>query len=315
VTVALTACTGESPEPRRTGAPDAVVSAPATPRPRPSATPGGAPRRGLLALTVGADGPPGSLVGIERAGTIVEYPVAADRTGLLVLLGTDADVVGPLRSATPSDAGLALAFGADLVTAVTTGAVVEQFGRAGLSVTEELTSPGAMVRDPDRRAPFNLYAVPSRVRAAVGERPAGTGWPPSGTAGPSGRGRTSAEVTVAAADGVAVTWTWDPAARRWLRTVADRLEQSATGERIGAGTVVVLEVPQAGRPVVAADLVGQGPALVLRGGALIPGRWTRADAADAPAIAGLGAVPPDATVWLHICAAPCASPSAPGAPS
>ena len=315
VTVALVACSGESPDPPPAATPDSMVSAPASPRSHPSATAGTVTRRSPLALTVGADAPPGSLVGVERARTVVEYPIAADRTGLLALLDADAEVVGPLRSATPSDAGLALAFGADLVTTVTTGGVVEQFDRAGLSVTEELTTPGAMVRDPDRRAPFNLYAVPSRIRAAMGERPPGPGWPPPGPGASPGGGRGSAELTVAVADGMAVTWTWDPPARRWLRTAAGRLEQSATGERIGAGVIVVLEVPQADRPVVAADLIGRGPALVLRDGALFAGRWARADAAAAPVVEGLGALPPDATAWLHICPSPCASPPGSESPS
>jgi hypothetical protein len=312
VATMLAACTDGAPDPDRTGRPasEGAVSAPVS---EAAAAASPVPRLSRLALTVGADGPPASLVGVERAQVIVEYPLAADRTGLLALLDAATDVVGPLRSATPSDAALALAFDAHLVTAVTTGGVVEQLADADLSVVEEFTSPGAMVRDPARQAPFNVYAVPSRIRAAVGERPAGRDWPPAGgppAGGSPPGGRPSDEFTVTAAGGMAVTWTWEPTARRWLRTAAGRLEQSATGERISAGTVVVLEVPRVDRPVVAADLVGAGPALVLREGAVIAGRWERGDAAGAPTIDVIGAASPAAPVWLHICAAPCAASAA-----
>jgi hypothetical protein len=310
---ALAACTGsapgDGPVATRT-TPDGAVSAQASPRQLPSPAPSGPSQRSRLALTAAAGGPAASLVGLERARVVVEYPVAADGTGLFVLLDGDADAVGPLRSATPSDAALALAFGADLATAVTTGAVVDDLHRAGLSVVEELTSPGAMVRDPARQAPFNLYAVPARIRAGVEDRAPGPDWPPGVGEHASGKGQSVSEFAVPVLDGVTVTWSWDPAAGSWLRTARDRLELSATGERIAAGTIVVAEVQvAASRPPVVADLVGAGPAVVLREGAAFPGRWERADAAAVPTIHGLDAAPGNGTVWLHICAAPCASSS------
>lgn len=317
----LAACTPDADE---TG-PEATASGiPPSPEQHAPATESAAPRLGSLALAVSAGGPPASLIGLDRARTIVEYPIAADRTGLLVVLDTDADVVGPLRSATPSDANLALGFGADLVTGTTTVSVVEQLRQADLSVVEEFTWPGTLVRDPARRAPFNLYAVPSRIRAAVGERapgadvPAGAGQAgtptadasqagnPSADAGQASTPRPQSEVQVTTVGGVVVTWTWDPSARRWLRTTAGQLEQSATGERIGAETVVALEVPVHDRPPVVADLLGSGSALILRDGMVTTGRWERDSETALPTIHGLGqSAPADGTLWLHICASPC----------
>lgn len=310
---ALVACTGSAPADGPVAirtTPDSAVSAQASPRQLPSPAPSGPSQRSRLALTVAAGGPAASLVGLERARVVVEYPVAADGTGLFVLLDSDADAVGPLRSATPSDAALALAFGADLATAVTTGAVVDDLRRAGLSVVEELTSPGTLVRDPARQAPFNLYAVPARIRAGVADRPAGPDWPPGAGEHRSGGGQSVNEFAVTMLDGVTATWSWDPAAGRWLRTARGQLELSATGERIAAGAIVVLEVQAAAsRPPVVADLVGAGSAVVLRKGAAFPARWERADAAAVPTIDGLDAASGNGTVWLHICAAPCASSS------
>jgi hypothetical protein len=291
---------------------------------------------------VSAGGPPASLIGLDRARTVVEYPVAADGTGLFVVLDTDAGVVGPLRSATPSDAALALAFGADLVTGTTTTSVVEQLRQADLSVVEEFTWPGTLVRDPARRAPFNLYAVPSRIRAAVGEHPPGATLPvgaaqtgpgaaragapsadasragaPSADASQVATPRPQSEVQVTTTGDVVVTWTWDPAARRWLRTVAGRLEQSATGERVGADTIVVLEVPVHDRPPVVADVLGSGSALVLRDGMVATGRWERDNQSALPTIHGLDqSAPSGGTLWLHVCASPCVPPApSPATPS
>jgi len=244
---------------------------------------------------------------------IVEYPLGADRTGWFALVDSDAEVVGPLRSATPSDATLAAGFAADLVTTRTTGAVVDQLAQSDLQVLEEHTVAGALVRDPARRAPFNLYASTRAVRAAVGQRATGAPWSPGAVRsddgrpaeGPSGGPRPQDEVTVPVAGDTAVTWTWDPGARHWLRTAAGRLEQTATGERVAAQVVLVLEVPRTeDRPLVVADLIGSGAAQILRDGTALATRWERA-AGDLPTVHGAGGAP-SGTTWIHVCAAPCA---------
>jgi hypothetical protein len=307
----LTACTDPDDRGSQGREPvGGVAGASATSRPRPSAT-ATAPVRSPVGLTVAGDAPAASLMGLDHARAVVEYPVASDRTGLFVLLDADADAVGPLRSATPSDATLALAFAADLVTAGATGAVVDELGQAGLGVVEEHTAPGALQRDPARRAPFNLYALPAGIRAALGDRSTATRWPAGGAG--TGAAQAHDEVTVAATDEVTVIWTWDPTARRWLRTAAGELEQLATGERVGAGVVVVVEVPPRDRPPVVADLIGAGAATVLRDGTVVAGRWTRDDPAGLPTIDGLDdGAPAAGTLWLHLCATPCSAPTGPG---
>jgi hypothetical protein len=268
------------------------------------------PTRSPLALTVAGGAPAASLVGLDRARVVVEYPVAVDRTGLFVLLDTDAGAVGPLRSATPSDATLALAFGADLVTARTTGPVVAELRRADLNVVEEHTIPGALQRDPTRRAPFNLYAIPAGIRATLGDRHPSTRWPPGDSE--TGAAQPQDDATVAATGEVTAIWTWDPAARQWLRAAGGQLEQLATGERVGAEAIVVVEVPARDRPPVVADLIGSGAAAVLRDGTVTAGRWTRDDPAMLPTIHGLEAgAPATGTLWLHVCATPCAALSQP----
>ena len=327
------ACTGGEPE-RPAPASDSASSSAA---PAPSPAPSAAPRSRPLALTVTAAGPPGALVGVDRARVVVEYPLSADRSGWLLLVDGTADVLGPLRAATPSDALLATGFSADLVTARTTAAVVDTVAGAGLAVVEEHGVPGGLQRDPARQAPFNLYAAPEVLRAALPERATPPPWEPS-TAGsatatpsaPAAPGASAppvaaadatgagahAEVTVRAAGAGTVTWTWDPAARRWLRTADGQLQQTATGERIGAGAVLVLEVaPPADRPPVVRDLTGSGAATLLGAGTVTTSTWRRGDGPlpgvdGAGAMAGVGMPQP---TWIHICAAPCVTTAPAGA--
>lgn len=305
VAASLVACTGEDGgaavgPTAAAGGGAAPVTAPAAPTPAATMPPAADPDQ--LAFTVAADGPTGALVGVEHADTVVEYPLAADRTGWLVLTGTPA-AVGPLRAATPSDATLAQVAGSHLVTARTTTAVVDDLADAGLAVVEEHTVAGGLVRDPARRAPFNLYARPAPVRAGLAAPPATAVWHPG--AAPPGQGRDRDEVVVEAADGVTVTWTWEPSDGRWLRTAGGRLERTATGLRVAVDTVIVLEVAADGRPPVVADLIGSGPATVLRDGRAHDGRWERGGDDAVPVIHATGGVPAAGTQWLHLCAAPC----------
>lgn len=290
----------------------------------PEATPRATATERALAVTVADDGPAGSLAGLLEAHTVIEYPLTADRGTLVVISRSDADAIGPVRTATSSDVAVAAAFDADLVTGATTATAVDALGARGLAVVEEQSPPGALLRDPARRAPFNLYAMPRRVRDALAARcpePApdctpsdaatdgGLGWtfgPPRATGDPV------AEVAVSHAGDHPVAWTWDAGARRWLRTSGGRLEQQADGHRVAAATVVVAEVAAPPADVVAA-LRGAGPAVVLRDGRRHAARWQRDDAAAAPLVQRRDGSPFPLSdpVWLMLCATPCAQQIAP----
>src|SRR5690606_19948895 len=110
-----------------------ALGAPSAPTPDASPQPGAPPRR-QVAVAIHGDAPPGAHVGLERVPVVVEYALADGRPGWLVLGGHDIEVMGPLRSATPSDAALALAVHADLAVARSTGEVVNRLRSAGLTV-------------------------------------------------------------------------------------------------------------------------------------------------------------------------------------
>jgi hypothetical protein len=84
-----------------------------------------------------------------------------------------------------------------------------------------------------------------------------------------------------------VTFSWDAPSGRYRLTSDGRPDVVAGGPQVSAATVVVQEVPAhlsenrdvngAQTPVV--DLVGSGPATVLRDGFAWRGQWSRPDAA------------------------------------
>ena len=324
VVAAVMACACTAGEPGRPASASpstgAAVAAPSAASPSPPV----APRSRPLALTVVAGGPPGALVGVDAARVVVEYPLSGEGTGWLLLVDGPAEVLGPLRAATPSDALLAAGFSADLVTTRSTATVIRSMAEADLAVVEEHAVPGGLLRDPARQAPFNLYAAPEVLRAALPERATPPPWtPPAASAVPGAPSApaasaapapaapsqgTHSEVTVRAAGASTVTWTWDAAARRWLRTADGQLQQTATGQRVAAGAVLVLEVPPpADRPPVIRDLAGSGAATLLGEATVTSGTWRQGEG-PLPAVVGAGsragAGMPQPT-WIHICAAPC----------
>lgn len=268
-----------------------------------------------LAATVALDGPRGSLAGVDGAATVIEWPLPSGGTGAVVVTRGGSTTVGPLRAAVGGDTALATMWHADVVTARASTAAVAAQRAEGLAVVEEGTGDGAVLRDPARRAPHNAYAVADAARTAAGRAvptPAtnrGTPWTVG--APPVAGGHTVERVAVRAATGMTVVWTWDPASATWRRVVAGDRHRAAGGGQVATGTVIVAETA-AGRP---GELRGVGVAVVLRAGRRYAAGWRRHDVSDAPRIEQPDGAPfpIEGTVWLHLCAAPCARRIAPSA--
>ncbi|MBW3603455.1 MAG: DUF3048 C-terminal domain-containing protein [Actinobacteria bacterium] len=267
-----------------------------------------------LAITVAVDGPPATLAGLNEAATVVEYPLTSRRPALVVVSRGGTAAVGPLRAATTGDATVANLFDAPLVATIASRAVTEALAAGDRALVEEGAPAGAVLRDPARRAPFNVYALPARARRLVdGESTALDGpWTRGGT--PPSSGRSAAEVIVDLTTWVSVVWTWDDTAQRWLRTADGQPTVTADGSRVSTATVVVLEVPdpRGGLPTAA----GRGPAAVLRDGRRHPARWSHDGGAQLPLLQARdgAAFPVEGRVWVMVCAAPCAQQIAPSAP-
>jgi len=266
-----------------------------------------------LAATVALDGPPESLAGIDGAATVIERPLRTAGTGAVVVTRGVPPAMGPLRSASAADAALAAMWRADLVMTVARGGVVANQRAAGLAALEEGAGTQVVRRDPTRRAPYNAYAVASAARSAaaraVPTRPADRSTPWTAGPPPSAGGRAIRQVSVDVAASTTVTWTWDARQGTWHRSARGDRQLAAGGTPLVAGTVVVAETA-AGRP---RKLRGAGVAVVLRAGRRYAARWQRAGPSDALRIERRDGTsfPVEGTVWLHLCAAPCARQIAP----
>jgi hypothetical protein len=312
----LTACTGAATG-SATSAPQRSVPSTDSPASTASAATPRSPTAGTatpVAATVALDGPPEGLAGIDTAATVIERPLRRADTGAVVVTRGGPRAIGPLRSASAADAVVAAMWGADLVTTVATGGVVARQRAAGLAVVEEATGAQAVLRDPARRAPHNAYAVAPAARSAaaraVATRPAVRSTPWTAGAAPAAGGRAIDRVHVDAAASTTVTWTWDTRSGTWRRIVDGDRQLAAGATPVAAGTVVVAETA-AGRP---GELRGAGVAVVLRAGRRYAARWRGGDTtADALRVEQRDSTPfpAEGTVWVHLCAAPCARQIAP----
>lgn len=316
----LTSCSPGAPGAAETASPDARrrPQATATAQATAEATAPRPPTAGTarpLAATLALDGPSESVAGIDGAATVIERPLPAGGTGAVVVTRGTPAALGPLRAASRADGTLATMWRADLVTTVATPAIVAALRDVGLAVVEEATGSPAVLRDPARRAPHNAYAVAHTARSAtaraVATPPADRATPWTVGAAPAAGGSAVDRVTVDAATAPTVTWSWDARSGAWRRSVGGDRQLAPGGGPITAGTVIVAETAT-GRP---GELDGAGVAVVLRAGRRYAARWHRAGASPAPQVEQRDGTPfPVAgTVWLHLCAAPCARQAAPSA--
>lgn len=322
----LAACTAgltrsgvsEPPQPAASGA-TSVPAAPSETSPGRGATGAVVPRSSTtgtatpLAAAVALDGPAESIAGIDTAATVIERPLRAASTGAVVVTRAAPPAIGPLRSASGADATLARMWRADLVATVATGAVVATQWEVGLAVLEEGTGSQVVRRDPARRAPHNAYAVARAARSAaaraVPSPPADRSTPWATGVPPVVGGRAIDRVDVDATASTRVSWTWDARSGRWNRGVDGDRQLAAGGLPIAVGTVVVAETAPR-RPH---QLRGAGVAVVLRAGRQYAARWQRDDLSHPLRVEQLDGTPfpVEGTVWLHLCAAPCARQIAP----
>jgi hypothetical protein len=267
-----------------------------------------------VAVAMAVDGPSRTVAGVGAASTVIEYQRRSGRgTAVVAVTRASPPAVGPVRPATGGDAALARAWAADLVATIAQPALIARQHAAGLQVLEEGAPPGAVLRDPARRAPHNAYAVPVTARSAPTAEPRAGRAPWTLGPAPSAGGQATGAVVVDAGPDTAIAWVYDARSGAWRREHDGRAVLQADSVPVTARTVVVIDVADAtGDPTA---LQGFGTATVLRAGRRYAARWRRDEAAAPPRIEQRDGTPfpVDAPVWLHLCAAPCARQIAPSA--
>jgi hypothetical protein len=245
------------------------------------------------ALTVKVENAPVSRPqsGLDAADVVFEEIVEGGITRFLAVYhSTDADLVGPVRSVRPSDPDIAAPFGGLFAYSGGIPSFIQALQRTpgitDLGVDKLDEGPDKpYTRRPGRPPPSNLYTSTPKLYAKA---PSTATKPPGRFAeflaegqAFGGAGATPATNLTMTVGKTAVVFDYDPASKTYRR--AGLVE----GAGVVAATNVVVqftrytetdETDQSNTTVEKAVTVGSGDALILSGGTVVRGRWTKSSA-------------------------------------
>jgi hypothetical protein len=306
--VTAAGCSGGSP------------AAPSAPRAAPTA--GAAPLTGLPAgprrpaIVVKIENSPAARPqsGLGAADLVVEQLVEGGATRFAAFFqSVDPGTVGPVRSVRNVDAAIAGPTRGVLAFSGGAKVALRVVARADLQLVAPGDVRGAFHRSSTRSAPHNLYLRVATVWGGV-ERAHAAPPAPYLPFGPAiTRGSTPARTaTLRFSAAERPVWTYDPAARRWLRGLTGGAPAvGADGRRLVADTVLVLRVQvrdagyrdPAGNPVPESVFVGSGDATLLTAGRAVRGRWSKPAAGAALRLttaSGSRLMVPPGRVWVEL---------------
>jgi hypothetical protein len=246
------------------------------------------PQRPALAVKVGNYTGDRPSAGLNQADLVVEEPVEGAITRLVAVFQCQAPTeVGDLRSAREPDVAILSQLSHPLFAhAGGIDPVLNLIADAPVTDVDVLRDATGVFHPDGRTSPYDTFVTPSALWAAdAGDRtppaPVFTYSPalPAGAVAGSG-----ASVHVPFSSTSDVTWTWDAATGRYLRSYAGERDVLVDGTQTAAVDVVVETVETFAGPwvensegalEVEVQATGSGPVTVLEGGAAVTGTWTR----------------------------------------
>jgi hypothetical protein len=219
--------------------------------------------------------------GLQSADIVYVIPVEGGLTRFMAVYSSRIPpVVGPVRSARQSDLDLLRQFGRPAFAwSGATPHLVPFIERAPI-VDLYALQVGGYYRDPNRVAPYNLYAntkqLLAEAPAASKARDIGFRF---GTLPPGGTGTASYSVKYPAAS---YTFRWSAKDKRWLAWIDGAPAMATEGGQLGGSTVIIQYTQistsrfeeYGGRPPYAKS-TGSGQAVILRDGKEYTVRWSR----------------------------------------
>ena len=242
--------------------------------------PGAVPNRPAAVVKIDNGGSARPQSGLNAADIVIEEEVEGGITRFAAIFHSTPSIVGPIRSARTTDIGILNGLGSPLLLYSGANEVTDAIVRSQATVQNRNagTSSGYW-RNSSRRAPSNLYSdtAPHWASATGGPPPPQFAYRAAGV-GAAGANVSSFNVSYRSSK---AAWQWDGAA--WLRTQGGRAHMTATGERVSAANVVVIEarevptgmVDSSGSNVPEFVFVGTDKATVFTDGKRIEGIWTR----------------------------------------
>jgi len=241
---------------------------------------GAVPNRAAVVVKVDNGSAARPQTGLNAADIVVEEEVEGGLTRFAAIFHSQSSIVGPVRSGRTTDIGVLLGLRSPVLLYSgandTTDALL--LARSQIQNRSAARSSG-YYRNRSRRAPSNLYTdtAPHWASAGGSTPPAWFTYRSTPTA-TQGTPHSSFGV---AFRGNSVKWEWDGGA--WLRSQGGRAHTVASGERVSAANVVVIETERvatgmtdsSGATVPEFPFVGTGKATVFTGGHKVDGVWTK----------------------------------------
>jgi len=224
--------------------------------------------------------------GLNKADLVFECLVEGGLSRFMAVFQSQGtDLVGPIRSARPVDAALlrALHGGIFAYSGAAQGEIAPVRAGSGAFLLSNDLSPGPFFRLRSRRAPQNVYATTSDLRAGALKLGASEPAPvPLFAYGPPASAHVaSTAVSIVIGSQSSARWTYRDG--QWLREENGRPHLLADGAQVSASNIVALHVSVRGSgirdargnedPFVVAT--GSGTVEFLRDGVLQRGTWKR----------------------------------------
>lgn len=274
--------------------------------------------------------------GLESADIVYEELAEGGITRFLAIFHcSDAGNLGPVRSARNVDPDILVEYGPVLFghSGAAPAVLKKVESTRGVSDLRHGTHGDAYRRERSRKAPSDLFTSTENLRGldeaegvkgpprtglefdkAVLEQPSspaakGT---PGGTSPPAQAAAPGTSVSFSySGAGNTVRYTYDAAGKKYSRFNGNAPHNAAGGGQLSAVNVVVLKVRvTAGQGIDAAgsrspeiSVVGDGEAIVLRGGTSVTGRWSRSGLSDRTTLTDSAGKPlklAPGNTWIHL---------------
>ncbi len=225
--------------------------------------------------------------GLTLADVVYEEKVEGPVSRFAAIFqGSDADQIGPVRSARSTDVEIIGDLNHPLFAySGANGGFTNLLSISPLVDVGAGAKPGAYWRGGDKVMPHNLYTSTALLYAGTAGLAPKPLWPFRGATDPPGPGAQAASAVSYHFGGnvTAVTWRWDPAENAWFRTQNGTVHYDLGNWPESVSNVVVMYVPYQnsisddmfGHPIPEASLGGEGRGFVMTGGAAIPMNWSR----------------------------------------
>lgn len=217
--------------------------------------------------------------GVDKADVVYEEIVNGGITRLAAVFNSQAPTkVGPVRSVRPTDTQVVWPIGGIFAFSGGAAYAMASISTAPVKLVDESSAGAAMFRDPNRQAPYNLYAHAAQLFAMKGKP---TPPPPLfsyRTASQTVTGPAVSGFTVKFPSIFATTWKWDTATASWDRSMYGKADFTGTGVRESPKNVVVMWVNYAngiGTMASYANLQGSGKVAVFTNAKEVQGTWSR----------------------------------------